>query len=103
MTVISLLAFTIPYVYTIVPVYQSDTCWNQFTEPGSFHITIDSVPCPLKLVNSLIFVILNWGEVVGFAGLFWMVRNIKNELNVKREVQVVLILWGVFSIIYFSL
>lgn len=62
----------------------------------------NTVLCLLKLVNSLIFVILNWGEVIGFAGLFWMVRNIKNELNVKREVQVVLILWGIFSVIYFS-
>lgn len=102
MSILSLLAFTVPYIYTIVPVYQSETCWQQFADKGSFHVHLDTVPCPLKLVNSLIFVILNWGEVVGFAALFWMIRNIKNELNVKREVQAVLVLWGIFSIIYFS-
>jgi hypothetical protein len=57
----------------------------------------------LKLTNSIIFVLLNWGEVIGFALLFWLVRNIKNELNVKTEVQAVLLFWTVFSIIYFSL
>jgi len=66
-------------------------------------MTLESIPCALKLTNSIIFVLLNWGEVIGFALLFWLVRNIKNELNVKTEVQAVLVLWTVFSIIYFSL
>ena len=103
---LSLLAFSIPYVYTIVPVYQSETCWNSFiTEPTSNHLqlTIDYIPCGMKLTNSIMFVVLNWSEVGGFALLFWLVRNIKNELNVKREVQVVLLCWGLFSVIYFSL
>lgn len=26
----SLIAYTIPYVYTLVPVYESESCWNQF-------------------------------------------------------------------------
>lgn len=30
MTILSLLAFTVPYIYIIVPVYQSDTCWEKF-------------------------------------------------------------------------
>jgi hypothetical protein len=57
----------------------------------------------MKLTNAIIFVVLNWAEIVGFALLFWFVRNIKNELNVKREVQAVLLSWGIFSVIYFFL
>lgn len=28
---LSLIAYIIPYVYTIIPVYQSETCWFSFT------------------------------------------------------------------------
>lgn len=104
---LSLLAFSIPYVYTIVPVYQSETCWNSFikvqNKSNNLKFTIDSIPCGMKLTNSIMFVVLNWAEVAGFALLFWLIRGIKNELNVKREVQVVLLCWGLFSVIYFSL
>lgn len=64
---------------------------------------MDDIPCGMKLTNAIIYVTLNWVEIVGFAYLFWLVRNIKNELNVKREVQAVLLFWSVFSVIYFSL
>ena len=57
----------------------------------------------MKLTNAILFVVLNWAEIIGFALLFWFVRNIKNELNVKREVQAVLLSWGIFSVIYFFL
>jgi hypothetical protein len=61
------------------------------------------VTCGMRLTNSLMFILLNWIEIIGFALLFWIIRKIKNELNVKREVQIVLIFWSVFSIIYFSM
>jgi hypothetical protein len=64
---------------------------------------LDGIPCGMKLTNSIMFVVLNWAEIVGFAMLFWFVRNIKNELNVKREVQAVLLSWGIFSVLYFFL
>jgi hypothetical protein len=64
---------------------------------------MNEIPCGMKLTNSIMFVVLNWGEIVGFAMLFWSVRNIKNELNVKREVQAVLLSWGIFSVFYFIL
>lgn len=66
-------------------------------------MTIDGIPCSMKLTNAIIFVFLNWAEIVGLTVLYWIARNIKNELNVKSEVQTVIVLWGVFSIIYFSL
>jgi hypothetical protein len=30
--ILSLIAFIIPYIYTIVPVYESDSCWDYFTQ-----------------------------------------------------------------------
>jgi hypothetical protein len=47
------------------------------------------------------FILVNWIEIIGFAVLFWLIRNIKNELNVKREIQLALIFFSLFSIIYF--
>jgi hypothetical protein len=103
--VFSLFSFSIPYLYTLVPVYESETCWQHFLTTGSFeiHMSMTYIPCAMKITNALMFVTLNWAEIIGFAGLFWLVRDIKNELNVKREVQAVLLLWGLFSLIYFIL
>jgi len=97
----SILAFLVPYVFTVVPVLESQSCWSYFTIKSSMHM--DSIPCGMKLTNALMFIILNWIEIIGFALLFWLIRNIKNELNVKREIQIVLLFWSVFSIIYFSM
>lgn len=47
---------------------------------------MDTIPCGMQLTNALMFIILNWIEIIGFALLFWFIRKIKNELNVKREV-----------------
>ena len=57
----------------------------------------------MKLTNRLMFIVLNWGEILGLAIVFWLTRNIKDELSVKREVRSVLFFWGLFSIIYFVL
>lgn len=55
----------------------------------------------MQEANSLVFVIINWFEIAGFAFAFWMVRNIKNELNVKVEIYFILIFWTLFSVFYF--
>ena len=102
---LTLVSFLVPQIYTIVPVYESETCWEYFTERSILNKSDDNeeIPCGLKITNSIVFIILNWLEVFGFALLFWLVRNIKNELNVKSEVQSILIFWGIFSLIYFLL
>ena len=28
--ILSMLSFTTPYIYTIIPVYETQTCWNYF-------------------------------------------------------------------------
>lgn len=96
----SILAFFVPYVFTVVPVLESQSCWNYFTVQSSMRM--DSIPCGMKLTNALMFIIFNWIEIIGYVLLFWLIRKIKNELNVKREIQIVLLFWSIFSIIYFS-
>ena len=102
--ILSLLSFMSPQVYTIIPVYETQTCWNYFQSHQSFTDIVDpQQKCAMQEANSIIFVFLNWLEILGFALLFWMVRNIKNELNVKRELETILIFWTFFSILYFSM
>jgi hypothetical protein len=57
----------------------------------------------LRLSNNISFIILNWLELLGFVIVYWLIRNIRNELNILREVQVIIISWGVSSMVYFSL
>lgn len=56
----------------------------------------------MQFANSIVFIIFNWVEIGGFAIAFWLIRNIKNELNIKVEVQTILICWTLFSTFYFS-
>ena len=55
----------------------------------------------MKFTNQIMFVVLNWLEIAGLSLLFWKIRNIPNELNIKKEVQSVLIFWSTFSVLYF--
>jgi hypothetical protein len=99
--VLSLIAFIIPYVYVIVPVYESDTCWDYFSNQALLN-NFSGIPCSMKVANSILFIVINWAEIFGFCLLYWIIRNIKNELNIKAEVQTMLICWMFFSLIYFS-
>lgn len=57
----------------------------------------------MYIINNLSFILLSWGEIFGFGMLYWLIRDIRNELNMKREVQVILIFWTFFSLLYFIL
>lgn len=57
----------------------------------------------MYILNNMSFIFLSWAEIFGFAMLYWLIRDIRNELNMKREVQVVLITWTFFSMLYFIL
>jgi len=61
------------------------------------------VPCGMKMANQVMFVIVNWMELLVFGILYWHIRNIKNELNSKSEIHTVIACWIIFSLVYFSL
>jgi hypothetical protein len=46
----------------------------------------EDMSCGSKFTNQIMFIIINWAEIIGLAILYWFIRNIKNELNIKREV-----------------
>ncbi len=99
--ILSMISFTTPYIYTIIPVYETQTCWNYFYQQEMI-MNISKTPCEMQIANSIIFVLFNWIEIGGFALAFWIIRNIKNELNIKLELQTILICWTTFSVFYFS-
>eukprot|EP00347_Sterkiella_histriomuscorum_P018057 403346954 len=100
--ILSLISFLVPYIYTIIPVYDTDTCWTYFIQQEKIK-NIPETPCQMQTANLIVFVVLNWFEIAGYAIAFWMVRNIKNELNIKVEIYFIIIFWTLFSIFYFSM
>ena len=99
---LSSLSFISPYLYVIIPVYDTRTCWNYFIEQENI-LNLPRTSCAMQEVNSIIFILFNWFEIAGFALAFWIIRNIKNELNIKIEIYFILIFWTIFSIFYFSM
>lgn len=100
--IITFFSFLSPYIYMVIPVYDTQTCWNYFNAQESVG-NIPHTPCWMQVFNSFAFIVLNWLEIVGYAYAFWLVRNIRNELNIKREIQAILFFWTAFSITYFLL
>jgi len=48
------------------------------------------------------FVFFNWLELIGFITMLYHIRNIRDELSIKNELQVVFGAWFFTSIVYFS-
>jgi hypothetical protein len=80
--IIAILAFMVPWIYAIAPVYEANICWDYFQIAP---INTDA-SCSLKLTNNMVFIIFSWLEILGFIAIFWMIRNIRNEINIKREI-----------------
>jgi hypothetical protein len=45
---------------------------------------------------------LGWAQTIGLVILMWKIRNVKDELNLKRELYIVIGIWIVFSLFYFA-
>ena len=41
-------------------------------------------------------------QTIGLVILMWTIRNVKDELNLKRELYIVIGIWIVFSLFYFA-
>lgn len=74
-------------------------CWNHFLGDNFKQ----ELPCSMKTINEFSFVIVNYLELLGFLIIWWLIRNIRNDLNIKMEVTVAIIFWALFSMIYFIL
>jgi hypothetical protein len=77
--VLSLSSYFIVEIFPVVPALSYLSCYRHFD------YDVNS-GCPMKFTNQIMFVILNWLEIAGLSFLFWKIRNIQNELNIKKEV-----------------
>ena len=101
MTVFSLLGIFSPYVYTLMPVYQSGSCWTHFFQQGL--VPPNENHCLLLHINIYVFIVVNWVFLSSLVLIYWKIRNIRNELNIKKEILFVMFAWGFFSLLYYSL
>ncbi len=51
--------------------------------------------------NLSIFFFVNWLQTIILVGLMWQIRNVKDELNLKKELYIVIAIWIIFSLAYF--
>ena len=91
---LSIASYFINQIFPVVPALSYLSCYKHFDFKKN-------EGCGLKFTNQIMFVVLNWFEIAGLSVLFWIIRNIQNELNIKKEVQSVLIFWSTFSVLYF--
>ncbi len=48
-----------------------------------------------------LFFVVNWLQTIILVGLMWQIRNVKDELNLKKELYIVIGIWILFSLAYF--
>ena len=41
-------------------------------------------------------------QTISLVILMWQIRNVKDELNLKNELYIVIAIWIVFSLFYFA-
>lgn len=47
------------------------------------------------------FLFWNWVELVAFVWIYMKIENVKDELNIQKELKYIIYAWLGFSIIYF--
>lgn len=96
---IGIVAMFVPYLYTLIPVYETEECRN-------FYISnkiskVNDFSC-LLLINICSFIAINWSQVLILTILCYKIINIKDELNIKKELVLIIIIWITFSVLYFG-
>ena len=52
-------------------------------------------------INTYCFLFYNWFFIGALVFLYWKIRNIRNELNMKKEIFFIMLAWSVFSIVFY--
>lgn len=101
---LGIIAIFIPYVYAAVPVYETSQCMH-FYERTPFYnwfgLSVET-QCILQIVNVSVFIIVNWLQILILIIAYQRLNNIKDELNIKRELRLIIVMWVSFSILYFA-
>ena len=98
-SIIGGIALVVPYAYMFIPVYETGPCWSYYRRNIPW-FDIDN-SCFVKTINFSMFVFMNWFLIVVLLYLYHQIRNIKDELNIKFELRLIINIWIVFSISYF--
>ena len=101
-----IVAFLIPYVYLLMPVYEANQCWIYFIHHSPivpFGAIDQKTYCIYKEINHYMFIFFNWVLMIIFVGMYLLIQQIKDELQIKKELFWIIILWSLTNIIYFTL
>jgi hypothetical protein len=52
-------------------------------------------------INLCIFIFVNWSQTLALIFLLYKIRNVKDELNLKNELRLIILIWLAFSLCYF--
>ena len=58
--------------------------------------------CSIYLSNFSSFVIINWLQILVLVYLCYKIIDIKDEINIKRELVIIIVVWISFSLFYFT-
>jgi hypothetical protein len=89
---LGIIAMFVPYAYMLIPVYETDQCYHYYTSAMNYM----GFPCFIQIVNLCTFVTVNWVQTFILILLYYLIRNIKDELNIKLELKIIIILWAAF-------
>ena len=82
MLIFGIVGFFIPYVYTVVPVYETDQCWHWLRTFSEGIFEYEDIKCTLVEINKLAFIFWNWLELILLIGLYMLIDSIKDEMNI---------------------
>ncbi|CDW85713.1 UNKNOWN [Stylonychia lemnae] len=103
--ILGIIAIFVPYVYVAIPIYETQQCMKYYGDSfftDLLKINLSSTGyCAISVLNICTFIIVNWLQTLVLILLFYRLRNIKDELNIKQEIRIIIIIWISFSLAYF--
>jgi hypothetical protein len=90
---LGIFALISPYLYMLIPVYETYQCYDYYG--------LNSEQCFIIETNLCVFFSVNWAQTLILVLLLYTIRNVKDELNLKKELTVIIGIWLVFSLLYF--
>lgn len=91
--VLGILALVSPYLYMLVPVYETQQCFAYYE--------LNEDKCFIIETNQCMFFFVNWLQTLILVLLLFKIRNVKDELNLKNELSIIIAIWLSFSLSYF--
>jgi hypothetical protein len=83
-------------LFPLIPVFERNDCVASY-----IHELQEDVDCLVPHAQALVFVILNWFELVGFFWAYWILRNLKEMVNIRKEMFITMCAYVISSLIYF--